>query len=93
MKITSKNIYIFGVDADYDPAVGIESFGGNGECSTGSWQYTVPAGYDADALLSDAIGAGEATAVSVNANSVGADSGAFSWTWGAQSGTLSSIGL
>ena len=87
------NIYIFGVDADYDPSVGIESFGGNGECSTGTWEYTVPAGYDADGLFADAIGAGQATAVSANGNSVGADSSAFSWTWGAQSGTLSSIGL
>ena len=87
------NVYFFGIDADYDPAVGIESFGGNGECATGTWEYTVPAGYDADALFPDAIGAGEATAVSANANTVGADSSVFSWTWGAQSGTLSSIGL
>lgn len=87
------NLYVFGVDAAYDPAAGIESFGGDGNCTSGTWEYTVPAGYDANALYPDAIGAGEATEVNMNGNSVGASTTDFGWTWGAQSGTLSSIGL
>lgn len=88
-----RNLYVFGVDAEYDAAVGIETFGGDGVCPSGSWEYTVPAGYDAATLLSDAIGAGEATEVGMNMNSVGADASVFSWTWGRASGTLASVGL
>ena len=87
------NLYIYGVDAGYDAASGIESFGGDGACPSGAWEYTVPAGYDAMTLLEGAIGAGEAAAVEMNENSAGANADTFGWTWGGQSGTLSSIGL
>jgi len=87
------NLYVYGVDASYDPTVGIESFGGDGMCTTGAWNYTVPAGYDGATLFSDAISAGEATEVEANANTVGANSSVFGWTLGGSSGVLSSIGL
>lgn len=87
------NLYIFGIDASYDPTVGIETFGGDGTCTTGTWEYTVPAGYDAATMFAGAIGAGQATEVSENANTVGADTSGFGWTFGAHSGTLASIGL
>ena len=86
-------LYVFGVDADYDPTAGIETFGGDGACASGSWEYTVPAGYDGATLFADVIAAGEATEVEMNVNTVGADSSVFGWTFGADSGTLSSIGL
>ena len=87
------NLYIYGVDVDYDASVGIESFGGDGACNSGTWEYTVPETYDAATLLSDAIGAGEATEVGINLNTVGADASTFNWTWGRASGTLDNVGL
>ncbi len=87
------NLYIFGVDSAYGAEAGIESFGGDGNCTSGSWEYTVPAGYDVSTLLSGAIAAGEATEVSMNGNGIGPDASVFGWTLGGQSGTLSSIGL
>lgn len=30
------NLYIYGIEADYDPTKGIESFGGNGDCASGA---------------------------------------------------------
>jgi len=85
-------LYIYGVDADYDPAVAFESFGGDGVCTSGTWQYTLPAGYDV-ATFFEGAPAGAATEVAQNANTVGPDASSFGWTWGAQSGTLSSLGL
>ena len=87
------NLYIYGVDANYDASVGIESFGGDGACNSGTWEYTVPESYDAATLLLDAIGAGEATQVGINLNTVGADASIFNWTWGRASGTLDNVGL
>ena len=87
------DLYVFGVDAGYDPTAGFETFGGDGGCTSGSWQYTVPAGYDGATLFTAASAVGEAIEVALNANTVGADSSVFGWTYGADSGTLSSIGL
>lgn len=87
------DLYVFGVAADYDATVGFETFGGNGGCSFGSWEYTVPAGYDGATLFAGAIGGGQAAEVEMNANTIGADSNVFGWTYGAVSGTLTSIGL
>ncbi len=83
--------YFFGIDSAYDPAVGIESFGGDGTGTTGAWEYTVPAGYDGAALFGAA--GTEATAVGMNMNTVGANTSVFGWTWANQSGALGSIGL
>ncbi len=79
-------LYVYGVDADYDIAKGFESFGGNGACASGSWEYTGPA------AMFEAAGS-EATEVGMNANNVGATTEGFGWTMGAATGTLSSIGL
>ena len=84
------DIFITGIAADYDPAIGIESFGGDGLCTTGNWEYTIPAGFDAATLFAD-VPAG--AAVEVTTNTVGPDSGDFSWTLGAASGTLEALGL
>ena len=85
-------LYIYGVDAAYEPVVGFESFGGDGNCTSETWEYTLPSGYDAAALFTGTL-AGAAVEVGENANTVGPDASEFGWTWGAASGTLSSIGL
>ncbi len=86
------NLYFYGIDEGYDPSVGFASFGGDGECTTGTWEYSAPGGYDVGTLLQDAP-AGAVTLVTEGSNSVGADASVFGWTLGAQSGTLESIGL
>lgn len=90
------NVYFFGIDAEYnadgmgdDP---VESFGGDGTGVNGSWEYTIPGGVD-PANIFTGVPVEALTEVAENANSVGADSAVFGWTLGAQSGTLSSIGL
>jgi len=85
------NLYIFGIDEAYDPSSGIESFGGDGTGMTGSWQFTVPAGYDVATLFVD-VPTREVSEVAMNANTVGSTAN-LSWTLGGQSGVLASIGL
>ncbi|MEO1263918.1 MAG: hypothetical protein AAFZ15_34250 [Bacteroidota bacterium] len=87
------NLYIFGVDELYEAGNGIESFGGNGNCAIGSWEYTLPQGYDDASILADIITAGEAVEVSKNNNTVGADVTVFGWTLTSQTGKLAEIGL
>ncbi len=87
------NLYVLGVDPTYDATIGIESYGGDGMCTTGTWQYTVPAGYDGATLFADPISAGEAAEIEANANTVGANSSVFGWTLGGSSGVLESLGL
>ena len=87
------NVYFTGIDAGYDASVAIESFGGDGTGTTDSWEYTVPAGYDAATAFADAIAAGEATEVAAGANTVGANTSVFGWTWAVNSGAFSAIGL
>lgn len=87
------NLYIFGVDADYAAGAGIESFGGDGMCTTDTWEYTVPMGYDATTLFAD-VPSAAISSVTANMNTVGADASEFaSWTWGSAGGTLQAIGL
>ncbi len=86
------NLYIFGIDAGYDANAGIESFGGDGLCASGTWEFTAPAGFDAATMFVD-FPAGAGTEVGMNANTVGPNASEFGWTWGATSGTLNSIGL
>lgn len=87
------NLYIFGVNTLYEANEGIESFGGDGNCITGFWEYTLPEGYDDTNFLTDILATGEAIEVSENNNTVGADATVFGWTLASKSGKLLEIGL
>ncbi len=85
--------YFFGLASGYGGAAtkAIESFGGDGTGINGNWEFTL-ADMPADSIFLG-VPAGALTEVATNANTVGPDASSFSWTWGACSGTLASIGL
>jgi hypothetical protein len=98
------NLYIYGLAPGYgivedDPATPdddesfepIESFGGDGNCTSNTWEVTL-----ANVSKENVFGADVAPAVAevaANANTVGPDASGFGWTWASQSGALGSIGL
>ncbi len=91
------NIYFYGWDAgyqqdgDFDP---VESFGGDGSGTSGTWQYTLTAGGAAASLIFIDVPGAALTEVAENANTVGpADDTGFEWTFASQSGALGTIGL
>ena len=90
------DLYFYGIDPGYmasDDFSPVESFGGDGNCQSGNWEYTLPDdGASADQVFT---GVPEAalTEVAANANTNGPDISRFSWTWASISGALSSIGL
>ncbi len=86
-----ENVYFFGWDADYKD--GISSFGGDGSGTNANWEYTLPAGGEPVDSVFTGVPAAALTSVAANANTVGANSAEFGFTWAAQSGALSSIGL
>jgi hypothetical protein len=88
------DLYIFGIDEEY-PADGfepIESFGGDGQCTSGNWQITLPAGGDVATILNGVPG-GAITEVAVGSQTVGPNASDFAWTFAGDSGALASIGL
>ena len=102
------NVYFYGWDAAYgfiqdeDPDEPgdqnfnpIESFGGDGVGTTANWEYTLTSGGADAAEIFNGVTAGVATEVATqNANTVGvADVAGFAWTWAAQSGGLSGVGI
>ena len=85
------DVYFFGWDADYTD--GISSFAGDGTGVNANWQYTLPAGGEpVDSVFND-VPAAALTAVTTGAQTVGPSTGDFGFTWAAQSGALSSLGL
>mgnify|MGYP001799581074 CR=1 FL=1 len=101
------NVYFFGWDATYgfiqdeDPEEDgdqnfnpIESFGGNGVGATDSWEYTLTDGGADASEIFNGVTNGIASPVAVGQNTVGITNVAgFSWTWAAQSGGLTAIGI
>lgn len=90
------NVYFSGIDAAYNmDASGspIESFGGDGTGANTNWEYTLPGGVDVNNIFTDGTPANILTAVSENANTVGANTSVFGWTWAGHSGELSEIGI
>ncbi|MFT4740396.1 MAG: hypothetical protein ACI9L9_001178 [Marivirga sp.] len=89
------NVYFFGITtpivvesyADVAAAGGVFS----------GWEYTLGTDDDGNAIAyADVfidVPQTVATAVALNANTVGPTTSAFAWTWAAQSGALASIGL
>lgn len=89
-----RDFYVFGIAEGYpvDDFEAIESFGGDGQCTSGNWEITVPAGGDVSTIL-NGVPAGAITEVSANGNTVGPNASMFSWTFAGASGALASIGL
>ena len=100
-----QNVYFYGYSDDYmaieeDPATEeeeefnpIESFGGDGNCTSENWEYTMPEGGAPVGSVFIGVPGSVLTSVALNANTVGADASVFGWTWARQSGALDSIGL
>lgn len=99
------DLYIFGLSASYgpiadDPNTGddeelnpIDSFGGDGNCQSTNWEYTLAEGGQSADQIFSGVPAGILTEVAVNATTVGPTAADFPWTWANQSGALSDIGL
>ncbi len=90
-----ENMYFYGWDASYPPAdfEAIESFGGDGNCTSGSWEYTLTDGGATVDVVFNGVPAEALTEVAQNANTVGADASVFGWTWTSKSGALAGIGI
>jgi len=89
------NVYFFGFDPEYNEdgsGSPIASFGGDGTGTTNNWEYTLPAGVDVNNIFTG-VPANILTEVGENANTVGANTSVFGWTWAGDSGALSSLGL
>jgi hypothetical protein len=90
------DVYFYGLDSGYsagDDFNPVETFGGDGNCTSGNWEYTLAeGGATVDQIFTGVPGAA-LTEVAANANSVGPDISRFSWTWASTSGALGSIGL
>ncbi len=81
------NVYIFGIDADYDATTAFETYGGDGTGVTGPFEFSAATGFDGATLIA-AGAAGDVTQVATLANTVGANIESFSWTCAAQSGAI-----
>jgi hypothetical protein len=76
---------------DFSP---VASFGGDGNCESANWEYTLAEGGAPVDEIFTGVPAEALTEVAVNGNSVGPDASNFGWTWAAQSDVgLESIGL
>lgn len=90
------NIYFYGWSATYaiDGFEAIESFGGDASGTTGNWEYTLTTGGATVEQIFVGVPATALSAVAQNANTVGAGAATgFAWTWAAQAGGLSGIGI
>merc|ERR1711879_431422 len=83
------DLYIYGIAANSEM---IESYGGDGSCTSDDWEITVPAGGDVTRIL-NGVPASLYTVVPENGNSHGPSASKFAWTWAGSSGALASIGL
>jgi len=83
------DLYIYGIAANSEM---IESYGGDGSCTSDDWEITVPAGGDVTRIL-NGVPASVYTVVPENGNSHGPSASKFAWTWAGSSGALASIGL
>lgn len=77
-------------DEEFNP---VESFGGDGNCPSSNWEYTLTEGGQPVDQIFTGVPANMLTSVSQNGNSVGPDAVDFEWTWASQSGALSEVGL
>lgn len=75
---------------DFNP---VASFGGDGNCESANWEYTLAEGGASLDQIFTGVPAEILTEVSVNGNSVGPNVADFDWTWTSQAGALHSIGL
>lgn len=90
------DIYFYGFSASYmatEEFSPVASFGGDGNCPSSNWEYTLAEGGATVDQIFTGVPAEALTEVAANGNSVGPDIANFDWTWAAQSGALSSIGL
>ncbi len=101
-----KDVYFYGLDADYkaiadDPSTPdddeefnpIESFGGDQSGDNSNWEYTLAANGAMANEIFTGVPPSMLKEVAKNANTVGPPSSEFAWTWASQSGTLAQIGL
>lgn len=86
-----KDVYFFGIDADYRD--GVSSFGGDGTGDNANWEYTLPAGVPADSVFTDVPAAALTSVSGPGAKTVGPNASNFGWSWAGASGALSSLGL
>ena len=71
----------------------VDSFGGDGNCPSSNWEYTLTEGGSSVEDLFQGVPGEELIEVPLNGNSVGPNVADFEWTWASQSGALSDIGL
>ena len=89
-------VYFYGLDPSYmasDDFSPVATFGGDGNCESTNWEYTLAEGGATVDQIFTGVPGGILHEVAVNAQTVGPNVADFSWTWASQSGALSSIGL
>ena len=92
------NVYFYGIDASYGYVGGDDSFepfasfGGTDVSATSNLEVTLAAGVALDFLFEDVVPA-SVSLVGEGAATVGVDASGFGWTWAAQAGALTQIGL
>jgi hypothetical protein len=91
--VQMENIYFYGIsnNTDVKEYAAMIAFA-NSTSSVANFQHTLPATRTA-AQVFPGVEAAKLTAVNQNANTVGANMAAFSWTWARVSGALASLGL
>lgn len=90
------DVYFYGFSPSYsvtDDFSPIASYGGDGNCTSSNWEYTLADGGASVDQIFTGVPAEILTEVSANGNSVGPNTANFGWTWASQSGALSGIGL
>lgn len=85
------NLYFFGVPSNDTLSASIDEIITAGSTVT-NWQYTMNASYN-EGVVFYGVPSSVLTSVAENANTVGANSAVFGWTWASHSGELSSLGL
>lgn len=90
------DIYFFGFSDSYmasDDFSPIASYGGDGNCPSSNWEYTLAEGGATVDEIFTGVPTEILTGVALNGNSVGPNTADFGWTWASQSGALAGIGL
>jgi len=91
-----EDLYLFGFTTSYrasDSFSPIQSYGGDGNCESSGWEYTLTEGGAAADELFTGVPSSILSEVTANGNSVGPNKADFNWTWAFQSGALDEIGL